>query len=132
MSKPESKKAANPSQLITNQIAELGDWRASIYARLRKVINDAVPGMTEEWKWNTAVWDYHGLVCAVGAFKDHVKLNFFKGASLADPKRIFNAGLDAKATRAIDFGKNDKINEPALKAMVRAAAAHNRSGGRGK
>ena len=83
MSKPESKKAANPSQLITNQIAELGDWRASIYARLRKVINDAVPGMTEEWKWNTAVWDYHGLVCAVGAFKELAKYTQMGGGFIA-------------------------------------------------
>jgi hypothetical protein len=88
------------SKLITNMIAELDDWRGKLFARLRKLILEAAPDLTEEWKWNTAVWTSNGLVCAAGAFKDHVKLNFFKGASLKDPKRLFNAGLDAKATRA--------------------------------
>jgi hypothetical protein len=82
----------------------------------------------EEWKWGTAVWTCQGLVCAAGAFKDHVKRNFFRGASLDDPSRLFNAGLDAKATRAIDFATNDTIDEPALKGLIRAAVAHNRAG----
>jgi len=116
---------AKASQLITNMIAELGDWRGKLIARLRKLIVDAAPDVTEEWKWGTAVWTSNGMVCAAGAFKDHVKLNFFKGASLKDPKRLFNAGLDAKATRAIDFTENDKIDESALKALIRAAVAYN-------
>ncbi len=115
----------NASQRITNQIAELGDWRGKVLARLRKVILDAAPDLTEEWKWGTAVWTNKGLICSAGAFKDHVKLNFFKGASLKDPKRLFNAGLDAKSTRAIDFNEGDNINAPALKALIRAAVAYN-------
>lgn len=121
-----------PSQLITHQIAELGDWRGKLIARLRKLILEADPAMTEEWKWDTAVWTHKGLVCSTGAFKDHVKLNFFKGASLKDPKHLFNAGLEAKATRAIDFSEGDKINEPALKELVRAAVAYNASGAKKK
>jgi len=121
-----------PSQLITHQIAELGDWRGKLIARLRKLILEADPDMIEEWKWDTAVWTHQGLVCSTGAFKDHVKLNFFKGASLKDPKHLFNAGLEAKATRAIDFSEGDKINEPALKELVRAAVAYNTAGGKKK
>ena len=116
---------AKASQLITNMIDELGDWRGKLLARLRKLILDTAPDVCEEWKWGTAVWTSNGMLCAAGAFKDHVKLNFFKGASLKDPKRLFNAGLDAKATRAIDFTANDKIDESALKALIRAAVAHN-------
>ena len=123
-------KAMTPSQLITNQIAELSGWRGDTLARLRKLILDAAPGITEEWKWGTAVWSQKGLVCSVGAFKDHMKLNFFKGASLEDPQGLFNAGLDAKATRAIDFSQGDDINEPALKDLIRAAVAYNLSGGK--
>ena len=113
------------SKLIDKMIADLGDWRGKLLARLRKLILEAGPDITEEWKWNTAVWTSNGMVCAGGAFKDHVKLNFFKGASLKDPKRLFNAGLDAKATRAIDFTEDDKINEPALKALILEAVAYN-------
>jgi hypothetical protein len=119
-----------PSQLITNQIAELGDWRGRMLARLRKVILEADPDITEEWKWNTAVWTHEGLVCSAGAFKDHVKLNFFKGASLKDPKGMFNAGLDAKNTRVIDFSEGDNIDASALKDLIRAAVAHNLSAGK--
>src|SRR5262245_49390447 len=128
MKKPTSKGGPNPSQLISKQIEELGDWRGAIYARLRKLILEAAPGITEEWKWGTAVWTHNGLVCSVGAFKDHVKVNFFKGASLNDPKRLFNAGLDAKATRAIDFSEGDKIDASALKALIRAALEYNSTG----
>ena len=113
------------SELIDKQIADLGDWRGKVFARLRKLINAANPEIAEAWKWNTAVWELDGMVCAVGGFKDHVKLNFFKGASLEDPHGLFNAGLEAKATRAIDFHEGDKIDEPALKNLVRAAVAHN-------
>ena len=106
-------------------IAELGDWHGKIRARLRKVILDAEPDLTEEWKWRTAVWTNNGLVCSAGVFKEHVKVNFFKGASLKDPKRLFNASLDAKSTRAIDFTEGDTIDESALKALIRAAVAYN-------
>ena len=81
-----------PSQRINNQIAELSDWRGRMFSRLRKLILEAAPDLTEDWKWNTAVWTLNGLVCSAGAFKDHVKLNFFNGASLKDPKGMFNGG----------------------------------------
>jgi hypothetical protein len=117
-----------PSKLIDKQIAELKDWRGQTIARLRKIIHDADPAITEEWKWNTAVFSHDGLVVAVGAFKGNVKMNFFQGASLPDPHNLFNAGLEAKKTRAIDFHEGDKINEPALKDLIRAAVAQNPAG----
>jgi hypothetical protein len=116
-----------PSKLIDKQIAELKDWRGQMIARLRKIIHDVDPGITEEWKWNTAVFSHDGMVVAVGAFKGSVKMNFFQGASLPDPNRLFNAGLEAQKTRAIDFHEGDKINEPALKDLIRTAAAPNRA-----
>jgi hypothetical protein len=108
----------------------LGDWRGKLLARLRKLILESDPDITEEWKWGTAVWTHEGLVCSAGAFKDHVKLNFFKGASLNDPKGLFNSGLDAKATRAIDFSEGDSIDTSSLKNLIRSAVAHNLSGGK--
>jgi hypothetical protein len=101
-------------------------------ARLRKLIREAAPELTEEWKWDTPVWSYKGNVVAAGVFKDHVKLNFFKGASLDDPQGLFNAGLDAKATRAIDIAEGEDINESALKELVRVGVAYNTSGGKKK
>ncbi len=97
-------------------------------ARLRALILDAAPGIAEEWKWDTPVFAYKGNVVATGAFKDHVKLNFFKGASLNDPHGLFNAGLEAKATRAIDIHEGDAIDEPALQDLIRAAVALNAGG----
>ncbi len=132
MPKADSKIAKNASQLITNQIAELGDWRGALLARLRKLILEADPNITEEWKWDTAVWTNNGLVCSAGAFKDHVKLNFFKGASLKDPKGLFNAGLDAIATRAIDFSEGSSFDASALKDLIRSAVAYNSSAGKKK
>ena len=123
---------STPSQKIDNQIKELPDWRGKLLARLRKLILETAPEISEDWKWETAVWAYKGNVVAGGIFKDHVKLNFFKGASLPDPKKLFNAGLEAKATRAIDFGESDTVNEAALKELIRAAVAFNVSGGRKK
>ncbi len=132
MKKAALRGGSTASQLITKQIAGLGDWRGKMLARLRKLILEADPDIAEEWKWGTAVWTHNGLVCSAGAFKDHVKVNFFKGASLKDPKRLFNAGLDAKATRAIDFSEGDEIDTTALKDLIRAAVAHNLSGGQKK
>jgi len=120
------------SEHIDKAIHDLADWRGELIARVRRLIQDAVPEITEEWKWDTPVWSFKGNVVAVGAFKDHVKLYFFKGASLADPKGLFNAGLDAKATRAIDFSEGDTIDEVALKDLVRTAVAHNASGSKKK
>lgn len=117
----------DPSQLISDQIAELADWRGELLARLRQLIHAAAPGIREEWKWGSPVWSQKGMVCSAAAFKDHVKLNFFKGASLEDPHGLFNAGLDAKATRAIDFTEGGVLDEAALKDLVRAAVAYNRS-----
>jgi hypothetical protein len=114
-----------PSERITDQIAKLTDWRGPVFARLRKLILEAAPEITEEWKWSTAVWAHKGLVCSVGAFKDHVKMNFFQGAALEDADGLFNAGLEAKATRAIDFHQGDDLDEAALKRLVGTAVAYN-------
>jgi hypothetical protein len=116
----------NPSDQITAYIDALGDWRGKTVARLRAVICAASPDLVEQWKWNTPVWSYQGNVLAVGAFQDHVKLNFFQGASLDDPSGLFNAGLDAKATRAIDLHQGDRLDEAALRDLIRAAVTLNR------
>jgi hypothetical protein len=122
----------NPSQLIDKQITDLGDWRGEILAQLRELIHAAAPEISEEWKWGTAVYTQKGLVCAASAFKDHAKLNFFKGASLQDPQGLFNAGLDSKALRSIDFHQGDRLQEAALQDLIRAAVAFNQSGERKK
>jgi hypothetical protein len=128
MKKSASKDGRSPSELITNQIEELADWRGKLLAQLRQLILDAAPDLTEEWKWGTVVWVHTGNILAAGAFKDHVKINFFEGAALDDPSKLFNAGFEAKATRAIDFHEGDRINAAALKELVRAAVALNASG----
>ena len=128
MKKTDSKDTMTASQHIDNYIEELTDWRGKMMARLRKLILEAAPELTEEWKWDTPVWSHKGNVVAVGVFKDHVKLNFFKGASLEDSNGLFNAGLDAKATRAIDIHEGEEINEAALKDLVRKAVAYNAGG----
>jgi hypothetical protein len=125
MKQSASKSTTTASQLITRQIADLPDWRGELLAALRQLILEAAPGIVEEWKWDTAVWSQDGLVCSAAAFKDHVKLNFFQGASLNDPKGLFNSGLEAKATRAIDFRQGDKLKAPALKALIASAVAYN-------
>jgi len=117
--------ASEPSQLITTYIASHPDWRGAMLARIREIVLEADPDIAEEWKWGTPVWALNGLVCAASAFKAHVKINFFKGASLDDPEGLFNAGLDAKAMRSIDFHEGDEINAPALESLVRAAVALN-------
>ena len=127
--KSDAAHSSNPSQLISDKIVSLGDWRGQTLARLRELIHEADPEIAEEWKWGTAVWAHDGLVCSAGAFKDHVKLSFFRGASLEDPRGLFNAGLDAKATRAIDVGETGLVDESALRDLVRAAVAYNVSPG---
>jgi hypothetical protein len=114
----------NASELIDNRIAELGDWRGQMIARIRQLVREAAPDIVEEWKWDTPVWSRNGNVLAVGAFQDHVKINFFHGALLED-RHLFNAGLEAKTTRAIDIFENSTIDEAALKDLVRAAVALN-------
>ena len=116
----------NTSELIDKRIAELGGWRGDTLARLSKLIRNAAPDLVEEWKWDTPVWSSNGNVVAVGAFKDHMKMNFFYGA-LLDDHSLFNAGLEAKTTRSIDIFENDKIDEAALKNLIRAAVALNNS-----
>src|SRR5215217_694955 len=123
-----TKDGLTPSQRITNHIAELADWRGGMLAQLRSLILEADPDLTEEWKWDTPVWSHKGNVVAAGVFKDHIKLNFFKGALLNDPHGLFNAGLEAKASRAIDFHESDDIDASALKDLIRAAVSQNMSG----
>ena len=115
----------NASEQITKHIHDLADWRGKVLEQLRKLIHDAAPGAIEEWKWNTPIWSQNGNIVAIGAFQDHVKINFFKGASLNDSHGLFNAGLEAKASRAIDMHEGDRMNTAALKDLVRAAVALN-------
>ena len=124
--------ALTPSQEIDKFINDLTDWRGKWVAQFRELILKTVPEVAEDWKWGVPVWTCKGNVVASGVFKDHVKLNFFKGASLPDPKKLFNAGLEAKATRTIDIAEGDKVNEAALKDLIRAAVDLNVSGGKKK
>jgi hypothetical protein len=121
-----------PSQEIDKFIKELTDWRGKWIAHFRELILKTAPEVSEEWKWGVPVWAYKCNVVASGVFKDHVKLNFFKGASLSDPRHLFNAGLEAKATRAIDIGEGDKLDESALKDLIRAAVDFNKAGSKKK
>jgi hypothetical protein len=132
MKKPDAGDRMTASQHIDNYLEGLTDWRGKMMARLRKLILEAAPELTEEWKWDTPVWSHKGNVVSAGAFKDHVKLNFFKGAFLEDPNGLFNAGLDAKATRAIDIAEAEEIDEAALKDLIRTAVAYNSSGSKKK
>lgn len=116
----------SPSQLISARIAALGDWRGEVLARVRKLIHAAEPEIVEEWKWRgVPVWSRGGIVCTGESYKEVVKLTFFKGASLPDPAKLFNASLDGNARRAIDIRADEKINAPALQALIRAAVALN-------
>jgi hypothetical protein len=111
------------SKQIDNKIAKLTDWRGAMMARLRNVISKADSKLHEGFKWNTAVWSAKSNVCALGSFADHIKINFFKGASLSDAHHLFNGGLEAKTSRSIDLHEGEKINEAHLKDLVRAAVA---------
>jgi hypothetical protein len=118
----------SPSNLIDARIQELGDWRGETLARLRALIKDADPEIVEEWKWRgVPAWYHDGLVCTGETYKDHVKMTFAKGAVLEDPSGLFNASLDGNTRRAIDFHEGEKIDEEALKALVRAAVTLNTS-----
>jgi hypothetical protein len=110
---------------IDAYLAGLDGWQQATARRLRDLVHEADPGITEEWKWGTPVFTHSGMVCAIGVFKDHLKVNFFKGASLPDPSGLFNAGLDAKASRAIDLAEGDAVNEPALLELIREAVRRN-------
>ena len=117
--------ASDASKRIDERIKSLGDWRGETMAKLRAIMTSADSSLVEEWKWDTAVFTSNGNVVALGAMKEGMKINFFKGASLPDPQHLFNGGLDAKTSRSIDLKKGDRINEPALKGLVRAAVAKN-------
>ena len=128
----DTKDKLTSSEHIDQAIKDLPDWRGKRMAQLRKLIHEASPELTEDWKWDTPVFAHKGSVVAIGAFKEHIKLNFFKGASLADPKKLFNSGLEAKASRSIDLSEDSKIDEAALKDLIRAAVAYNISGSKKK
>jgi hypothetical protein len=121
-----------PSALIDARIEELQDWRAETLSRLRDVIRSADPGVTEEWKWNVPVWSCNGILCTGETYKKAVKLTFAKGATLADPSRLFNSSLEGNVRRAIDFPEGAEINEAALRALVQAAVALNKGSTAGK
>ena len=117
------------SALISKRIAELGDWRGATLGRMRKLIQEADPGVVEEWKWmGTPVWSHDGIICTGETYKDKVKLTFAKGASLKDPARLFNASLAGNMRRAIDIHEGEEVGEPAFKALIGEALALNRSG----
>ena len=107
------------SAQIDAYVGELNGWQREAVIRLRWLIHDAEPAIVEEWKWGTPVFSRGGTVCAIGAFKDHLKVNFFKGATLDDPRGLFNAGLEAKASRAIDMGEGHDLDEQAFVELVR-------------
>jgi len=121
-------KGESPSRLIDARIRELGDWRGKTLSRVRALIKQAVPEVVEEWKWRgVPVWSHDGLICTGETYKSVVKLTFAKGASLKDPKGLFNASLEGNTRRAIDLREGDELDEDAFKTLIRAAAALNSS-----
>jgi hypothetical protein len=121
-------KDKSPSELIDERIDELGDWRGDMLAKLRGLIHDADPDVVEEWKWRgVPTFEHDGIICTGETYKEVVKLTFAKGASLDDPKGLFNSSLEGNVRRAIDFREGDKVNATALKALVKAAVALNGS-----
>jgi hypothetical protein len=128
MKKSGSQKSKSPSQLIDSRIKELGDWRGKMLSRLRTLVKKADPEVVEEWKWRgVPVWSHDGLICTGETYKNVVKMTFAKGAALKDPSGLFNSGLDGNTRRAIDFHEGEKIDEKALKTLVRAAVTLNKS-----
>ena len=128
MKKSASQKSESPSQLIDARIKELGDWRGEMLSRLRTLVKEADPEVVEEWKWRgVPVWSHDGLICTGETYKNVVKMTFAKGAALKDPSGLFNSSLDGNTRRAIDFHEGAKIDERALKTLVRAAVSLNKS-----
>jgi len=124
----EAKGGSSPAQHIDARIKELGDWRGEMLARVRSIIKQAVPDVVEEWKWRgVPVWEHEGIICTGETYKAVVKMTFAKGAALDDPSGLFNSSLEGNVRRDIDIGEGDKINEKALKALIRAAAELNMS-----
>jgi hypothetical protein len=138
MKKSPSKKTESPSELIDARIEHLGDWRGEMLSRLRILIKEADPEMIEERKWKKAsngmagvpVWSHNGIVCTGETYKKAVKMTFANGASLKDPSGLFNSSLEGNVRRAIDFHEGDKLDEKALKALIRAAVALNKASAR--
>ena len=123
-----SQTGENPSQLIDARIKELDDWRGTMLSRLRTLVKEADPEVVEEWKWRgVPVWSHDGLICTGETYKNVVKMTFAKGAALKDPSGLFNSSLDGNTRRAIDFHEGEKIDEEALKTLVRAAVTFNKS-----
>src|SRR3954465_6319714 len=133
MTKSGSQDSQSPSQLIDARIKELGDWRGEMLSRLRALVKEADPDVVEEWKWakatspGTPVWEHDGIICTGETYKSVVKMTFAKGASLDDPSGLFNSSLEGNTRRAIDFHEGDKIDEQALKKLIRAAVDLNKS-----
>jgi hypothetical protein len=128
MNKSGPQTSKSPSQLIDARIKELGDWRGKMLSRLRALIKEADPEVVEEWKWRgVPVWSHDGLICTGETYKTIVKMTFAKGAALKDPSRLFNSSLEGNTRRAIDFHEGDKIDEKALKTLIRAAVSLNKS-----
>ncbi len=125
MKNPDASQGGSASELISQRIAELGDWRGDILARMRKLIREAAPDVVEEWKWNVPVWSHDGIICTGETYKSAVKLTFAKGASLQDPTGLFNSSLTGNVRRAIDIHENEKIDEAAFKSLIRAAVTAN-------
>src|SRR6059058_1417827 len=128
MNESGSQKSKSPSQLIDARINELGDWRGKMLGQLRTLVKEADPEVVEEWKWRgVTVWSHNGLICTGETYKNVVKMTFAKGAALKDPSGLFNSSLDGNTRRAIDFHEGEKIDEEALKTLVRAAVTLNTS-----
>ena len=128
MKKSGSQTSSSPAQRIDARIEELGDWRGEMLSRLRALVKEADPEVVEEWKWRgVPVWEHDGMICTGETYKSVVKMTFAKGAALKDPSGLFNSSLDGNTRRAIDFHEGEKINEKALKALVRAAVTLNTS-----
>jgi hypothetical protein len=132
MKKGGSQNDKSASQLIDARIKELGDWRGKMLSRLRDLVKEADPEVVEEWKWRgVPVWSHDGIICTGETYKSVVKMTFAKGAALEDPARLFNSSLEGNTRRAIDFHEGEKINEKALKTLVRAAVTLNRAKAKG-
>ena len=122
-----AQKEESPSRMIDERIKELGDWRGKMLSHLRTLIKQADPEVVEEWKWAVPVWSHDGLICTGETYKKVVKMTFAKGAALPDPSRLFNSSLDGNTRRAIDIHEGEKIDEKALKTLIRAAVTLNAS-----
>jgi len=130
MKKSGPRKGESASELIDARIEVLGDWRGKLLGRLRALVKDADPEVVEEWKWGVPVWSHDGLICTGETYKQVVKMTFAKGAALKDPSGLFNSSLEGNTRRAIDFHEGEKLDEKALKALVRAAVTLNTSSAR--